>query len=249
MTFFYKIAGTLKTWSNQMIRFLLTYCHKLGFKRGKYLGTYPFVEHLLWYHPSVTWELWLSFFPILDFCHFHPLTSSDSKYWFGYLLFLRFLVEISHQLYDCGASAIVTLPEFVGKVRDAEELIRTKHNVDYKLDIIVINYNPAVSFPGGVSDFKEMISSQADHSELKPNNRSIDDIVILPYSSGTTGLSKGVELTHRNCLSNCLQIDYPDFHHILPTKGIITFHTDRRPISLFSSFLLKTIFIFFSLRI
>jgi acyl-CoA synthetase (AMP-forming)/AMP-acid ligase II len=34
-----------------------------------------------------------------------------------------------------------------------------------------------------------------------------EDVVALPYSSGTTGLSKGVMLTHRNLVANCLQTD------------------------------------------
>lgn len=104
-------------------------------------------------------------------------------------------------------------------MREAEELIRTKHKVNYKLDIILVNYNPAVSIPEGVSDFKEMISSHVDHNELKPNNRTIDDIAILPYSSGTTGLAKGVQLTHKNCVSNSIQIHSPDSIHFLPTTG------------------------------
>ncbi|KAK0050715.1 4-coumarate--CoA ligase 5 [Biomphalaria pfeifferi] len=34
----------------------------------------------------------------------------------------------------------------------------------------------------------------------------VEDVFILPYSSGTTGLPKGVMLTHYNCMANCLQI-------------------------------------------
>src|SRR5258708_10750154 len=43
----------------------------------------------------------------------------------------------------------------------------------------------------------------------------LDDVVALPYSSGTTGLSKGVMLTHRNLVSNIEQ-----------SLGAITIHDD-----------------------
>lgn len=35
----------------------------------------------------------------------------------------------------------------------------------------------------------------------------VNDTVMLPYSSGTTGMAKGVELTHRNIISNCEMLD------------------------------------------
>lgn len=47
-----------------------------------------------------------------------------------------------------------------------------------------------------------------------------DDIAILPYSSGTTGLSKGVQLTHRNVVSNLYQMSSRDFLVHLETSGI-----------------------------
>lgn len=40
----------------------------------------------------------------------------------------------------------------------------------------------------------------------KPN-----DIAVLPYSSGTTGLPKGVELSHKNIVANLLQMTSPEF--------------------------------------
>lgn len=37
-----------------------------------------------------------------------------------------------------------------------------------------------------------------------------EDVLVLPYSSGTTGLPKGVMLTHRNIIANLQQVSHPD---------------------------------------
>lgn len=46
-----------------------------------------------------------------------------------------------------------------------------------------------------------------DFSALKPHTRHPDDLVFLPYSSGTTGLPKGVMLSHNNIAVNCEQLN------------------------------------------
>lgn len=45
-----------------------------------------------------------------------------------------------------------------------------------------------------------------DFSSLRPHLRHPDDMVFLPYSSGTTGLPKGVMLSHNNIGVNCEQL-------------------------------------------
>ena len=44
----------------------------------------------------------------------------------------------------------------------------------------------------------------------------IDSVYALPYSSGTTGPPKGVQLTHRNMVANMYQISCPDMALIRP---------------------------------
>lgn len=53
-----------------------------------------------------------------------------------------------------------------------------------------------------------------------------DDMVALPYSSGTTGLSKGVVLTHRNCAANIAQVEscLPLRHHDVFIAVLPFFH-------------------------
>lgn len=49
-----------------------------------------------------------------------------------------------------------------------------------------------------------------------------EDVAVLPFSSGTTGPPKGVQLTHYNIVANLSQIDHPDVTMLSPTTGIKT---------------------------
>lgn len=46
-----------------------------------------------------------------------------------------------------------------------------------------------------------------------------DNLAFLLYSSGTTGLPKGVRLTHRNIVSNIVQVEQPDTCPVIDTTG------------------------------
>lgn len=103
--------------------------------------------------------------------------------------------EVKTQLHDAGAKFLVTIPELMDKAREAAAAANIEK-------IFVI---------GEAEGAIPLDSLLANDSEL-PANRisSPEDLVALPYSSGTTGFPKGVMLTHRNLVSMLCQIQAND---------------------------------------
>ncbi|XP_053608884.1 uncharacterized protein pdgy isoform X2 [Plodia interpunctella] len=111
--------------------------------------------------------------------------------------------EVQRQLLLSNAKIVVTLPEIVPVIKSAFNIAK----ID--LPVIVIRTN-GDELPDGTIIFNELTEDpRVDTSCLKAVRRSTNDICFLPYSSGTTGLPKGVELSHKNIIANCEQINEP----------------------------------------
>jgi 4-coumarate--CoA ligase len=97
--------------------------------------------------------------------------------------------EVQHQLEDAGATILVTIGMFLDTAREAA--------ADTDVDTIV-----TIDPVEGVANLRDLfgpplttqVPVDLDH-----------DTVVMPYSSGTTGLSKGVMLSHRNLVANIAQ--------------------------------------------
>ena len=129
--------------------------------------------------------------------------------------------EIQRQLKMSEAKMIVTLPEIVPTIKEALKI--SKINIPIVVVKISENSNPA---PEGTALFNELSEDiHTDKSVLKQVRRNVDDVSFLPYSSGTTGLPKGVELTHSNIIANCQQINDPAIamHHETTREFLILF--------------------------
>ncbi|CAH2003979.1 unnamed protein product [Acanthoscelides obtectus] len=66
-------------------------------------------------------------------------------------------------------------------------------------------------------DFGELVDTNTDIPDF--DHEGLDRMAFLPYSSGTTGLPKGVELTHNNLVSNLCQGAHQDFNKFVSANG------------------------------
>ena len=92
----------------------------------------------------------------------------------------------------------VTSPQFVDKAREAADLSKVE-------ELFVFGEAE------GATPFDSLLQSDGDVPRVEINPR--EDLVVLPYSSGTTGLPKGVMLTHYNLVANMRQMDGLDYFH------------------------------------
>ena len=126
--------------------------------------------------------------------------------------------ELEHQLKDSGAKAIVIMENFGTTLQQCIAATPIRHivlaSMGDRLGFLkgaLVNYMvrnvkklvPQFSLPGAVR-FNEALDKGASAS-VKPVAIGPDDVAVLQYTGGTTGVSKGAVLLHRNVIANVLQ--------------------------------------------
>lgn len=128
--------------------------------------------------------------------------------------------EMKHQFCDSGAKAIVILSNFASKLETILAETQIEHIITTEIGDLVggikgalVNFVvkrvkkmiPSFSLPAAVS-FKNALVLGSKHSLITPEIKP-SDLAFLQYTGGTTGVSKGAMLSHRNLIANVLQVE------------------------------------------
>lgn len=126
--------------------------------------------------------------------------------------------ELEHQLKDSGSKAIVIIENFAATLEKCIAATPVKHVVlctmGDRLGLLkgaLVNFVvrkvkklvPPFSLPGAVR-FNDAVA-QGERGSLRQPDIKPDDVAVLQYTGGTTGVSKGAVLLHRNVIANVLQ--------------------------------------------
>lgn len=104
--------------------------------------------------------------------------------------------EVRHQLQDAGASMLFVVPMFLEVARAAIE------GTDVTEIIVMDSFGDAAV--EGATSLADVFGDPIEQVSVDV----ADHTVVLPYSSGTTGMPKGVMLTHRNLVANIEQVKH-----------------------------------------
>lgn len=136
--------------------------------------------------------------------------------------------ELEHQLKDSGATAIVILENFASTLEEVVARTQIRHIVVTSMgDMLGFWYGRWITFavrhlaklvpafrlpyrgtqgPITITRFNTALTSGGS-KPLRPSGSTLDSIAFLQYTGGTTGLSKGAVLTHRNIIAAILQAE------------------------------------------
>ncbi|KAK4952686.1 hypothetical protein LTR10_009492 [Elasticomyces elasticus] len=139
--------------------------------------------------------------------------------------------ELAYQLKDSGATFLITSESSLKTALDAADSIGFPKDRVYVSDagFSTLEGKPQSSVQG-TAHFSQLFASSASSFTWPEfsNQAQMNTTCVLNYSSGTTGVPKGVEITHLNYIANCAQTEYmsslaPDYESLVKQARGLSF--------------------------
>lgn len=141
--------------------------------------------------------------------------------------------ELEHQLNDSGAKALFIVENFAHTFEKVKNKAQVKHIIVASIgdmmglkgilvNLVVRHVKkmvPSWNIPNAVS-FKDALTAVSASRYVRPE-LSLDDIAVLQYTGGTTGVAKGAMLTHKNLIINVEQC-MTFIHKVFPADEDLT---------------------------
>lgn len=189
------------------------YCQHIGLQKGDRLAI--MLPNILSY-PVAFWGALLAGLTVVNL---NPLDKAPS---------------LKHELGDAQAKALVVLEQFTGELQSVlpetaiqHVLIASMGDLHPLIPRLLINTltrylkraTPTWSCPTAHT-FQAALKRGSTLSFVRPSLLS-SDLALLQYTGGTTGLAKGVMLSHANIVSNVLQVQQWTNGHLQPGREVI----------------------------
>ncbi len=151
--------------------------------------------------------------------------------------------EMEHQFKDANVSAIVIVANFAHSLETIIDKVPAKHIIITQMgdmlgavkgaivDFVVKRVKkmvPDYAIPNAIS-FKSVLKKGSQLNYTKPSI-DVEDVAVLQYTGGTTGISKGAQLSHRNIIAHNMMITHwfkpymDESHHDLIITAIPMYH-------------------------
>ncbi len=114
--------------------------------------------------------------------------------------------ELKHQLNDAGATVLILLDQLLPIYNAIHAEVEVKYVISTTPDDLLIEKQAQQSCntQNNLFKFLDILEKTSADDYIRPH-LNLDDTVLLQYTGGTTGVSKGAELVHKNIMSNLLQ--------------------------------------------